>query len=379
VKEVIMPNIFEETVINGMKLANRLVRSATWEGMCDADGRPTKKLIDCYADLSRGGVGLIISSYSFVRKDGKQLPGQMGIYTDAFAPEMKEITAAVHANGGKICMQLVHAGGQTSSKALGSRPVAPSSVETLQFPEVPMELSVENIRDIIAKFGASAVRAREYGFDGVQLHAAHGYLINQFLSPLTNRRTDDYGGSLENRIRFLMEVYRTVRSSVGSDFPVLAKLNLADNLADGLNLEDALEAARAIDQEGIDAIEVSAGTPASGDNTPIRLGIQTKEQEAYNLPLATRLKQTVGCPVMVVGGIRSIEIAEGILQSGDSDYIALARPLIREPHLPLRWLEGNRERATCISCNGCFKPGLKEGGIYCVIDRIENESRVYSA
>jgi 2,4-dienoyl-CoA reductase-like NADH-dependent reductase (Old Yellow Enzyme family) len=374
-----MPDIFEETVINGMKLANRLVRSATWEGMCDADGKPTKKLIDCYADLAKGGVGLIISSYSFVRRDGKQLPGQMGIYTDAFAPEMKEITASVHAHGGKVCMQLVHAGGQTSSKALGSRPVAPSSVEALQFPEVPMELSVENIRDIIAKFGESAARAREYGFDAVQLHAAHGYLINQFLSPLTNRRNDDYGGTLENRIRFLMEVYRAVRSSVGTDFPVLAKLNLADNVAGGLDLEDALDAARELDQEGIDAIEVSAGTPASGDLTPIRLGIQTKEQEAYNLPLAARLKKTVGCPVMVVGGIRSIELAEGILQSGDSDYIALARPLIREPGLPLRWLRGNRERATCISCNGCFKPGLKEGGIYCVIDRIEDDSRVYSA
>jgi 2,4-dienoyl-CoA reductase-like NADH-dependent reductase (Old Yellow Enzyme family) len=374
-----MRKLFEETVINGMALANRLVRSATWEGMCEPDGWPTEKLVKCYADLARGGVGLIISSYSFVRPDGKQLPGQMGIYTDAFADEMKTLTSAVHAHNGKICMQLVHAGGQTSSRTIGTTPLAPSAVDAAQFPERPVELSAEDIRDIITQFGGAAARARSYGFDAVQLHGAHGYLINQFLSPLTNKRSDQYGGSIENRQRFPMEVYRSVRSAVGKDFPVLIKLNVSDNLEGGLQPEDALNAAMLLDQEGIDAIEVSAGTPASGDFTPIRLGIERKEQEAYNLHLAGRVKAEVGCPVMVVGGIRSIEVAEEIIERGDADYISLARPLIREPGLPLRWQGGDRSRAKCISCNGCFKPGLKEGGIYCVIDRIERENREYSA
>lgn len=374
-----MRNLFEETEINGMALANRLVRSATWEGMCEPDGRPTDRLVKCYSGLARGGVGLIISSYTFVRPDGKQLPGQMGLYSDAFADEMKGLASAVHAHGGKICMQLVHAGGQTSSKAIGTRPLAPSGVEAAQFSETPGELSATDINDIIASFGFATGKAREYGFDSVQLHGAHGYLINQFLSPLTNKRTDTYGGSSENRRRFLMEVYRSVRSSVGSDFPVLVKLNIADNLEGGLEPEEALDAAKALDQAGIDAIEVSAGTPASGDRTPIRLGINNPEQEAYNLQLARDVKTTVGCPVMVVGGIRSIEVAEDIIEREDADYIALARPFIREPDLARRWRDGKREKATCISCNGCFKPGLKEGGIYCVIDRIEGESRAYSA
>jgi len=373
-----MGTVFEKTEINGMELKNRLVRSATWEGMCDQDGRPTRKLADCYAGLAKGAVGLIISSYTYVRRDGKQFPGQMGIYTDDFAAEMMALTAAVHDHGGKICMQLVHAGGQTSAKIIGSRPVAPSEVTVMQFPETPAKLSHEDIADIIRLFGAGAARAREYGFDAVQLHAAHGYLINQFLSPLTNLRNDDFGGTPEKRRRFLMEVYRSVRDAVGNDFPLLAKLNIADNLEGGLEPDDGIEAAKALDQVGIDAIEVSAGTPSSGDLSPVRPGIAKREQEAYNLPLACRTKSSVACPVMVVGGIRSLEVVEEIIGRKDADYVAMSRPFIREPSLALRWQGGNRERAACISCNGCFKPGLKEGGIYCVIDRMERENKEFS-
>jgi 2,4-dienoyl-CoA reductase-like NADH-dependent reductase (Old Yellow Enzyme family) len=370
-----MHKLFEETQINGMTLPNRLVRSATWEGMCEPDGRPTQKLAECYANLARGGVGLIISGYAFIRPDGKQFPGQMGIHTDAFSAEMRALSSAVHKQGGKICMQLVHVGGQTNSAIAGSRPVAPSAIATAQFPETPAELSLEEIAELVALFSVGAARAREYGFDAVQLHASHGYLINQFLSPLTNRREDRYGGSVENRCRFLMEVYRGVRGAVGNEFPVLVKLNAADNLEGGLEPADALYAAKALDVAGIDAIEVSAGTPSSGDRSPVRVGITTRELEAYNLPLAVLIKHAVKCPVMVVGGIRSFEVAEGIIRRGEADYVAMSRPFIREPDLSLRWQGGNRERAKCISCNGCFKPGLKEGGIYCVMEKIEREGK----
>lgn len=370
-----MRKVFDETRINGVPLANRLVRSATWEGMCEPDGRPTQRLAGFYANLAKGGVGLIVTGYTFIRPDGKQLPGQMGIHTDDFATEMRELTAAVHHHGGKICLQLVHVGGQTSSKTIGRQPLAPSAVAVSQFPETPAELSGEEIAALVAQFGAGAARAREYGFDAVELHAAHGYLINQFLSPLTNRRSDAYGGSVENRCRFLVEVYRSVRAAVGNAFPVLAKLNGADYVEGGMELDDALVAARTLDEEGIDAIEVSGGTPASGDRTPVRQGVERREQEAYNLPLAYRIKNAVGCPVIVVGGLRSFEVVEGIIRREEADYAAMARPFIREPHLVRRWAEGDEARARCISCNGCFKPGLKEGGIYCVVDRIERESR----
>jgi 2,4-dienoyl-CoA reductase-like NADH-dependent reductase (Old Yellow Enzyme family) len=370
-----MGKLFEETRINGMTLKNRLVRSATWEGMCEPDGRPTPKLTGCYAELARGGVGLIISGCTFVRPDGKGFPGQMGIQTDTFRAEMEALTAAVHDQGGKIAMQLHHAGGQTSSETAGGRPVSPSAVAVAQFPETPAELSLDDIAELVALFGSGAKRAKEYGFDAVQIHSAHGYLINQFLSPLTNLRDDCYGGSAENRRRFLMEVYRSVRCSVGNDFPVLVKLNAADNLDGGLGLADSLHAAIALDNEGIDAIEVSAGTPASGDLSPVRPGSVAGKQEAFNLSLAGMIKKSVSCPVMTVGGIRSIEVAEDILRKQDADFISLSRPFIREPGLAKRWQSGDRTPATCISCNGCFKPGLKEGGIYCAVEKVARESR----
>ncbi len=368
-----MATLFEQTAINGMTLANRMVRSATWEGMCEESGRPTQRLIDYYRTLAQGGVGLIISGYAFVRPDGKQLPGKMGIHTDGFSNAYKSLFKTVHDAGGKIAVQLVHAGGQTDSQNAGRRPLAPSAVKVDQFPELPEELSQDEIGEIIAAFAAAARRAKEWGADAVQLHGAHGYLISQFLSPLTNRRTDEYGGAIENRSRFLREVYGQVRDAVGAEYPVLIKLNAADNLEGGLYAEDGLYAARTLADAGIDAIEVSTGTPASGEEGPARTKINTPDKEAYNLALARHIKEAVPCPVMVVGGFRSYEVSERTIRDEGLDYVALSRPLIRESDLPNRWLRGERSRAKCISCNGCFKPGLKEGGIYCVVEKKERE------
>lgn len=366
-----MTQLFEETLIKGMKMRNRIVRSATWEGMCEPDGRPTQKLIDYNEDLACGGVGLIISGYTFVRPDGKGLPGKMGIHTDDFESDFKSLTGAVHGAGGAIAIQLVHAGGQTTAKNAGRQPLAPSSIQADQFPEVPAELSKDDIRDLVAAFGAGARRAKAWGFDAVQLHGAHGYLINQFLSPLTNRRTDAYGGSIENRSRFLLDVYRAVREEVGGNYPVLIKLNASDYMDGGLKIDDAIYAAKALAAAGIDAIEVSAGTPASGDKIAARQKINTPEKEAYNLTPALGIKKEVDCPVMVVGGFRSLEMIEKTLKDNDISYIAMARPFIREPGLVNRWRRGDRKPAKCISCNSCYKPGLEEGGIYCVIEKKE--------
>lgn len=358
-----------------MTLRNRMVRSATWEGMCEADGEPTRKLADFYRTLAEGGVGLIITGYTFVRPDGKQLPGKMGIHTDSFAASYKNMTQAVHDAGGKIAVQLVHAGGQTDSENAGQQPLAPSSVRVAQFPEMPEELSQEEIGSIVAAFGEGARRAKEWGFDGVQIHGAHGYLVNQFLSPLTNQRTDLYGGSLENRSRFILEVYAAVRRAVGMDYPVMIKLNAADNLKGGFEVDDAVLVAQKLSEAKIDAIEISAGTPASGDESPARTKINRPEKEAYHLDLARKVKENVNCPVMVVGGMRSYEVAEKVVRDDGLDYVSMARPLIREPDLPARWMSGDRSPAKCISCNGCFMPGIKEGGIYCVVRKKEEEKK----
>ncbi|MBU0674522.1 MAG: NADH:flavin oxidoreductase [Proteobacteria bacterium] len=366
-----MTALFEQTSLQTMTLRNRLVRSATWEGMCDRDGRPTEKLSDFYRDLAAGGVGLIVTGFTFVRPDGKQMPGKMGIHTDAFEPEMRALAEGVHGEGGRICLQLVHAGGQTDTRNAGRQPLAPSAVQVAQFPEMPAELRRDEIEAIISAFGEGARRAKEWGFDAVQLHGAHGYLINQFLSPLTNLRTDEYGGSIEKRCRFLLEVYDKVRATVGADYPVLIKLNGSDNLSGGLSAEDALYAARKLSERGIDAIEVSGGTSASGEMSPVRAKIDSPAKEAYNFDLALKIKKGVACPVMVVGGFRSLEVVEQVIVEEGLDYVAMARPFIREPGLANRWLSGDQTPARCISCNGCFAPGIKEGGIYCVIEKKE--------
>jgi len=367
-----MSTIFEETAIKGMVLRNRLIRSATWEGMCDQDGRPTERLINWYRDLARGGIGLIITGYAYVRPVGKHNIGQMGIYTHDFADDYRQMTYAVHEAGGKIAIQLVHGGGQSNEKTAGRKPFAPSAVKVDQFPEIPEELTKDEIDKIIAAFGKAAFRAKTWGFDAVQLHGAHGFLINQFLSPLTNRRTDEYGGSIENRCRFPLEVYRKVRETVGADYPVLIKMNAADFVRGGLEVDDAIYATKKLADAGIDAIEVSSGTPASGEKSPVRMKIATPGKEAYNLELARRIKRAVNCRIIVVGGFRSYEIVQKAIRTDRIDYVAMSRPLIREPGLANRWLQGNRNRARCISCNSCFMGGL-EGGIYCVTEKKTKE------
>ncbi|MBI9064506.1 MAG: NADH:flavin oxidoreductase [Marinilabiliaceae bacterium] len=364
-----MNSPFDSTNINGMTLQNRFVRSATWEGMCDEKGCPTQKLKTFYQDLAKGQIGLIITGYTYIRPDGKQLTGKMGLYSDDYEQTFKELTQAVHQENGKIAIQLVHAGGQTTSQIAGRKPVAPSAVKVDQFPEHTEELSKDEINELVHAFGMAARRAKSYGFDAVQIHGAHGYLVNQFLSPHTNQRRDEYGGSLKNRSRFLMEVYRQIRKEVGDDYPVLIKLNGSDNLPGGLSFDDAVLVAQQLDMAGIDVIEVSSGTSASAAYKPARVKIGIPEGEAYNLDLSIGIKNRVSCPVMVVGGFRSLPVVQKAIQDYQMDYIAMARPLIREPNLIYRWTYTDQTPAKCTSCNKCFLPGLKEGGIYCVLDK----------
>lgn len=374
-----MEKLFGTSTINSLPLKNRFIRSATWEGMCEKDGRPTQKLMDFYSQLTAGGVGLIITGYATVREDGRQLPRTLGMHNAEFGKELNALTDTVHKNGGKICIQLVHAGGQTDSQNCGTTPIAPSAIETDQYPEKTREMTTEDIQNIIECFGQSAKRAKKYGFDGIQLHGAHGYLINQFLSPLTNKRQDKYGGNDENRCRFLLEVYRTVRQNVGKNFPVMIKLNSSDFLPGGLDLPQSLLAARLLDNEGIDCIEISGGTPASGKKSAVRMNIKKKDQEGYHLPFALEFKKQVNCPLMVVGGMRSLDVMQQAVTQGAADYISMARPLIRQPDLINLFQSGKSKKADCISCNGCFLPGIKHGGIRCVIREKEEKNQARSA
>ena len=359
-----MSILFEAGNIAGLELKNRLVRSATAERMCDEDGRPEQAMLDLYADLARGGVGLIITGHAFVHESGKAHPSMTGVHRDDLIPSLRALSEVVHRESGSkrssVVMQINHAGRQTSEETIGRSPVAPSPVTQVRGAPRPHELTEAEIRELIAAFGRAAGRAKEAGFDGVQLHGAHGYLINQFCSPASNWRRDRWGGSIARRLRFLEEVAAAVRDEVGGDYPLLIKLGIQDFVRDGLTLDDGVEIVRHLADWGLDAVEISGGM----GTTSSRKDILRPEDEAYFLPQARRAREATDLPIILVGGMRSLDVMESILEEGAADFIAMCRPLIREPDLPNQWREGRAEPAACISCNSCW-PGAGEYGIAC--------------
>ena len=358
-----MLKMFSPWKMGSLEMPNRLMRSATWEGMADK-GLATPRLAGLLGDLAKGGVGLVVTGYAYVLPEGQGLPNQTGIHTDACVEPLAGLAHAIHEGGAKAAVQLAHAGGHTRSELIGRNPLGPTARINQAIDEKVEELSPDQVAETIAAFGAGARRAKQAGFDAVQLHAAHGYLLNQFLSPNTNRRTDKYGGSPENRLRFVMEAYQAVRRAVGDDYPVYIKLNLDDGLDGGLKPPEALKAALTLEAAGMDAIEVSGGIAGGGKphkNSPGRV-VKKPEQEGYFLDNALALKKLAGCPVISVGGWRSPERIEKALETLDA--VAISRPFIREPGLARRWQEGDLRPATCISCGQCLVLGTK-GGIVC--------------
>lgn len=360
-----MSVLFEPSQINGMKLSNRFVRSATWEGMATEDGNCTPKLTQTMVDLAKGGVGLIISGHAYVQRVGQAGPWQLGIYKDELIPDLQEMTSAVHDQGGKIVMQLAHAGTIAVERLTGMIPRAVSEFEGLA-DSARNELSIDDIRELAGDFGKAAKRAQDAGFDGVQIHSAHMYLLSQFLSPKFNRRQDAYGGNLVNRSRALLEVLQNIRHQVGKDFPVLVKINCEDCTDGGMTLDESVLVGKMLVENGIDAIELSSGKAA-------RMGIHSPEKEAYHQHQARRYKAELDIPLILVGGLRSFEKSKQLVNEGVADYISMSRPFIREPDLINRWKKGDLRKSACLSDNQCFKPGQEGHGIYCVTEKIEDQ------
>jgi 2,4-dienoyl-CoA reductase-like NADH-dependent reductase (Old Yellow Enzyme family) len=355
-----MSILFEPGHIAGLELKNRLVRSATAEKMCDQSGRPEQAMIDLYAELARGGVGMIVTGHAFVHESGKAHSTMTGVHQDDLIPSLRALSEVVHREGGKVVMQINHAGRQTSEEVTRRTPVAPSPLPSVRGGSRPHELTEAEIEQLIAAFGRAAGRAKEAGFDGVQLHGAHGYLINQFCSPASNWRRDRWGGSTARRLRFLEQVAAAVRDEVGGDYPLLIKLGIQDFVRDGLTLDDGVEIVRHLAGWGIDGVEISCGM----GGTSSRKDILRPEDEAYFLPQARLAREVTDLPLILVGGMRSLDIMESVLEEGTADFISMSRPLIREPDLPTQWQEGRTEPAACISCNNCW-PGPGEYGIAC--------------
>jgi|APSaa5957512622_1039677.scaffolds.fasta_scaffold07844_2 2,4-dienoyl-CoA reductase-like NADH-dependent reductase (Old Yellow Enzyme family) len=340
-----MTRLFEPSEINGMVLPNRFVRSATWDGMAADDGACTPEMVALMARLAEGGVGLIITGHAYVHPHGQHQPWQLGIDREELMPGLQSMADAVHENGGNIVIQLGYGGAYLSKSRLRN-------------------MTHKDIKSLVASYGKAALRARRAGFDGIQIFAAHGFFLSQMLCPRYNDRTDEYGGDIRNRARMLLQITREIRNTVGSDYPVLVKLNCRDFVENGLTLDESIQVGVMLVEEGIDALELSGGLL----NNPnlMKDGIRTQEDEAYFQDEARAFKKKADVPLMLVGGIRSHEIAERLVNNGTADYISMCRPFISEPDLINRWKSGDHRKSACISCNHCIEQAKKGEGICCV-------------
>ena len=357
-----MNSLFTPISLGSFTVKNRFVRSATQDYLGNEDGTISEAELQLYHQLAQNDVGLIISAHSYVQHPlGRASVRQNAIYGDQFINGYKKASDTAHHFGAKFVLQISHAGRQTTLELIdGHIPVAPSAVKNGITGITPRELSEIEIDRLIADYAAAMRRAKEADCDGVQLHIAHGYLLAQFLSPYTNRRKDDWGGSIENRTRILREIIQAGRKEAGSQFPILAKLNSTDGLAGPgyLSLDDVIYTAKLLEECGVCAIEISGGMHEA-KGVMAQPGVNSPEKEAYFAKASEALKQAISIPVILVGGLRSLKIMENVIANGVADMVSLSRPFIKEPDL-VQHLRQGAKQVECISCNACFDPaGLR--------------------
>ncbi|MBN1152696.1 MAG: NADH:flavin oxidoreductase, partial [Dehalococcoidia bacterium] len=312
-----MPELFETAVLNGMMLKNRFVHSATNEGMANRDdGCVNERLIHWQEQVAEGEVGLIVPGYVYISQEGKSRPGQTGIHSDETIPGLQRMAQAVHRHGARLVLQLAHAGANVYVPPASGYALGPSDMKATDVPCHAM--THDEIARTVNDFAAAALRAKRAGCDGVQLHGAHSYLISQFLSPYFNKRIDEYGGPLERRARFALEVIRAVREGVGPDYPLLIKTNSDDYIEHGFTLDEFVPYCLMLEAAGVDAIEVSGGTHFSDPKYFCSRpeGTVPREQEIYFREAAERYKREVKAPLILVGGVRSLGVAEHVVRSG---------------------------------------------------------------
>lgn len=350
--------LFTPIKIGNMTVKNRFVRSATHDWLGNEDGTISLAEIDLYRELAKGATGLIITAHGYISHPlGRGSMRQNGIYHDRHISGYRHLAAAVHEYDAKLVVQISHAGRQTTLDLTeGQTPIAPSAITDRTVNITPIAMTEDDIWQLIDDFVSAIERVKMAGCDGVQLHIAHGYGLSQFLSPYTNRRNDEWGGSIENRTRILTEIITRAKVRVGEDFPILVKLNSTDGFTgpEYLSLADAVYAAMLLEKLGIAAIEVSGGIRES-KGVMSRPGIRDLDDEAYFAPAARAIKAVVSIPVILVGGLRTTAKMNALIEDGTTDMVSLSRPFIKEPDLVSR-IEGGQKKVSCISCNACFNP-----------------------
>ena len=381
--------------LGSVSLRNRIIKTATYEGMTPG-GAPSPALVKHHVELARGGVGMTTVAYCAVSPNGRTFAEQMWM-RDEIVPALADLTREVQAEGAKVSLQLGHCGYFSRNRELpGKRSLGPSRLvnEYGLLSGIPFSRAMTegDLATTAGDYAAAAARAKQAGFDAIEVHFGHGYLLSQFLSPATNRRTDRYGGSLENRLRFPLEVLSAIRARVGDELPILAKTNLRDGFRGGLELDEAVGVCRALEAAGIDAIELTGGftsrTPfyLFRGKAPLKEMIEVEKsrlhrialrlfgrrairdypfEELFFLPLAKRIRESVGVPLVLLGGCLSTENLETAMREG-FDFVAMGRALIADPDLVARMADGRAERSRCISCNRCVAE-MDRGGVRCVL------------
>ncbi|WP_273484880.1 NADH:flavin oxidoreductase [Desulforamulus ruminis] len=324
-----MSYLLKPLQVGTLALTNRLVMPPMATAKAEPDGKVSQGMLDYYDEKSEGGyISLIIIEHSFIKAEGKASINQLSIAEDGMVEGLKTLAKVIHSNGSKAMMQLNHAGSAALKEVIGSTPLAPSAVANPRRGDRPRELTRQEIAEIIEAFQNAARRSKEAGFDGVEIHSAHGYLLNQFLSPLTNRRSDEYGGDIQNRIRIHLQVIEAVRAAVGEDFPLLLRLGASDFMAGGTTLEDSQTAAKEFVRAGVTILDISGGF--SGYNVPGLTG------QGYFAPLTEAIKKVVPIPVILTGGITEVRAAERLLAEGKADLIGAGRAILNDS----QWAKG---------------------------------------
>jgi NADPH2 dehydrogenase len=322
-----MPNLLAPLSVAGLTLRNRIAMPPMFSGFATPSGEVTDRIIEYHRVRAEAGTALIIVEHTYVHPWGRISDSQMGVHDDGMIDGLARLADAITREGAVACLQLAHAGGSTRQDIIGRPPVGPSSLRHPYEKEADpaQAATIEEIREIVAAFGDGAARAKQAGFDAVEIHSAHGYLLSQFLSPLTNHREDEYGGNDENRRRLHLQVLEEIRSGVGSDFPVFIRLGVHDEALGGLDLGEAVRAAVALARGGVSLIDVSGGLQGSRPPVVVARG------PGWFVPYAEQIKAAAGAPVLVTGGFTEPSHADRVIREGRADVIGIGRAMLNDP------------------------------------------------
>jgi 2,4-dienoyl-CoA reductase-like NADH-dependent reductase (Old Yellow Enzyme family)/thioredoxin reductase len=372
-----LSNLFSPIQIKAMELANRVVLPPMGTNLGNPDGSVSAASIAYLKRMARGGAGLVVTEVCAVHPSGSAINNQLGVYEDRFIPGLKKLVALAHAAGSKIALQLHHAGRESLHLLQQKKAVAPSAIRSLVYGLTPREITRDEIQEIIAAFGSAAFRAREAGFDAVEVHGAHGYLLTQFLSALSNQRSDNYGGSLPNRSRFIREVLQEVRRRVGEDFPISLRISVEECIRDGYTFEDIKPILPDLVRAGADILHASLGTHGSpGGITSASL----EYEPGFNVWRAKKVKEVADVPVIAVGRFTDPTLADEVISRGEADLVAFGRQYLTDPDFLIKARGGRPEDIRkCIACNqGCIERLiLGEGNIRCAINPETGQETIY--